>query len=195
MILTPTQTRDTVDSIARIQLADGMIPWFPGGHCDPWNHVEAAMALTLGGRIAEAERAYGWLAATQHPNGAWFNYYLDGAIEDYRLDTNVIAYVATGVWQHFLMTRDHAFLTAMWPVVERAVEFVLHLQQPGGEVLWSIEPDGVTPGLYALLTGSSSIYHSLRCAIAIAEHLAHERPEWELAAGNLATAVAHKPDR
>ena len=27
----------------------GMIPWFPGGHADPWNHVEAAMALDLGG--------------------------------------------------------------------------------------------------------------------------------------------------
>ena len=193
--LRPIEVAATVDSIAAWQLADGMIPWFPGGHCDPWNHVEAAMALTLGGRVAEAERAYGWLAATQHPSGAWFNYYLDGAIEDYRLDTNVIAYVATGVWQHYLVTRDHSFLTAMWPVVERAVEFVLRLQQPGGEVLWSIEPDGVTPGQFALLTGSSSIYHSLRCAIAIAEHLGHERPEWELAAGNLATAVAFKEER
>src|SRR5207248_213586 len=78
MILSPSETAATVDSIARIQLHDGMIPWFPGGHCDPWNHVEAAMALTLGGRVAEAERAYGWLAATQHPSGAWFNYYLVG---------------------------------------------------------------------------------------------------------------------
>ena len=33
-----------------VQLADGMIPWFPGGHADPWNHVEAAMALTVGGQ-------------------------------------------------------------------------------------------------------------------------------------------------
>ena len=27
-------------SIAEVQLHDGMIPWFEGGHCDPWNHVE-----------------------------------------------------------------------------------------------------------------------------------------------------------
>ena len=26
-----------------------MIPWFPGGHCDPWNHVECAMALDVVG--------------------------------------------------------------------------------------------------------------------------------------------------
>ncbi len=35
----------TASTIAKWQLPNGMIPWFPGGHCDPWNHVEAAMAL------------------------------------------------------------------------------------------------------------------------------------------------------
>jgi hypothetical protein len=41
--------RRTADSIAEVQLPDGMIPWFPGGHADPWNHVEAAMALAVTG--------------------------------------------------------------------------------------------------------------------------------------------------
>ncbi|MEY3595034.1 MAG: hypothetical protein RL576_448, partial [Actinomycetota bacterium] len=35
----------TAESIARLQLPSGMIPWNAGGHCDPWNHVETAMAL------------------------------------------------------------------------------------------------------------------------------------------------------
>ena len=39
-------------------------------------------------------------------------------------------------------------------------------------------------------TGSSSVHASLRCAIAIAEHLGHERPDWELSLGSLAIAVA-----
>ena len=56
-IVTTRELRQTVDAIAEWQLPSGMIPWFPGGHADPWNHVEAAMALTLGGRHAEAERA------------------------------------------------------------------------------------------------------------------------------------------
>ncbi len=47
----------TVDAIAEIQLPDGNIPWTPGEHTDPWNLVEAAMALDLGHRYAEAERA------------------------------------------------------------------------------------------------------------------------------------------
>jgi hypothetical protein len=82
----------------------------------------------------------------------------------------------------------------MWPVVDRAMGFVLRLQQPGGQILWSIEPDGVTPGRFALLTGSSSVLHSLRAGVAVAERLGRERPEWELAAGQLAHAIAHRPE-
>ena len=54
-IVTAAEIQGTVDAIADWQLPSGMIPWTPGGHADPWNHVEAAMALTVGGRIAEAE--------------------------------------------------------------------------------------------------------------------------------------------
>ena len=51
-VLTAAEVAATVDTIAAVQLPTGMIPWFPGGHADPWNHVEAAMALALGGRRA-----------------------------------------------------------------------------------------------------------------------------------------------
>ena len=54
-IITATEVQATVDAIAEWQLPSGMVPWVPGGHADPWNHVEAAMALALGGRISEAE--------------------------------------------------------------------------------------------------------------------------------------------
>ena len=74
-ILSAQQVRDTVDHIAEWQLPNGMIPWFPGGHADPWNHVEAAMALLTAGRRAEAERAYQWLCDNQRNDGGWHNYY------------------------------------------------------------------------------------------------------------------------
>ena len=183
----------TVDSIAAVQLADGMIPWFPGGHADPWNHVEAAMALDAGGRREEAERAYGWLKASQRPDGAWHRYHLPGgAVEDANLDANVSAYSATGTWHHFLLTGDVGFLEEMWAVVEAAVEFVLGLQRPGGEIVWARHADG-RPWPFALLSSSSSIAKSLRCALAVAERLGHERPRWEESASALAGAVAHRP--
>ena len=192
-LLTSDEMAETAATIADVQLPSGMIPWFPGGHADPWNHVEAAMALSLTGFWKEAERAFDWLASTQHFDGSWCMYYLAEGVEEPRRDPNVCAYVASGTWYHYLVTGDRAFLASMWPVVERAVSFALRLQQPGGEFLWSIDPDG-TPGRYALLTGSSSAYFSLRCAIAIAEALGCERPDWELAAGRAAHAVAYRPD-
>jgi hypothetical protein len=179
--------------IASQQLSTGMIPWYPGGHADPWNHTEAAMALTVTGHIAEAEAAYGWLASTQLVDGSWCLYHLAEGIEEPRRDPNVCAYVATGLWWHFLETGDEQLLRRMWPVVDAAIAFVLDLQTAGGEILWNRDVDG-RPGTFALLTGNASMCHSLRCAVAIAEELGHERPEWELAAVRVAAALAHRPE-
>jgi hypothetical protein len=182
----------TVDTIAAVQQPDGMIPWYPGGHADPWNHVEAAMALDTGGRRAEADAAYEWLAMTQRPDGAWHQYYRAGRVEETTLDANVTAYVATGVWHHFLATDDTGFLETMWPVVEAAMGFVLDLQTPRGEIIWARHADG-TPWSFALLTASSSTYASLHCALAVAGRLGRARPDWELAADALGRAIAHEP--
>ena len=187
------QVLATAQSIVALQRPDGMIPWFPGGHCDPWNHVEAAMALTAVGLDDEADRAYQWLVDTQLPDGSWFNYYLTTGIKDPRLDTNVCAYLATGAWHRFISTGEVEGLEKLWPTVEAGIDFVLMWQRLDGSIRWSLDPSGFLEE-YALLTGSSSIYHSLRCAIACAERLGRDKPDWELAAGQLAHAVAHEPD-
>jgi hypothetical protein len=191
--LDPSEIAATTDWIASVQLANGMIPWYPDGHADPWNHVEAAMALLLGGRRAEATAALQWLVGNQHPDGSWCHYYLADEIEETRRDPNVSAYIATGAWWYHLYTGDEGVLDDLWPAIERAVGFVLSLQQPHGEILWSLDADG-TPGRFALLTSSSSIHHSLRCALAVANRLGLSRPDWELAAGRLARAIAGRPD-
>jgi hypothetical protein len=191
-ILSAAEVLATAQSIADVQRPNGMIPWFEGGHCDPWNHVEAAMALTVCGFSAEAEQAYLWLADTQMSGGSWFNYYLAEGVKDSRLDTNVCAYIAAGLWHHHLVTGELELLRRLWGVVEHALDFVLRWQDPDGSVRWSLDSAG-RPEAYALLTGSSSIYHSLRCGVAAAEILGKDRPDWELAAGRLGHAVAHHP--
>ena len=190
-ILTAAQLDETVTAIAGTQLPDGNIPWTPGGHTDPWNLVEAAMAMDLGGRHAEAERAYAWLQRMQNPDASWHAYYVGNEIKDPTLDTNVACYVATGIWQHYLCTDDTAFLREHWPMVERTIDYALAYQTETGEIAWRADD----PADGALLTGSSSIHLSLRCAIAIAERLGHERPDWELSLGALAIALAHRPER
>ncbi len=189
-ILTADELAETAQSIADQQQRNGMILWSTGGHCDPWNHVEAAMALAICGRFDEVERAYDWLEATQLGNGSWFNYYLANSVKDPRLDTNVVAYVAAGVWHHYLVSGDLSILERRFKMVERAIDFVLRYQQPDGSIRWSLDQRGFQE-TYALLTGSSSIYHSLRCAVAIAEKLERPNLRWELSTGRLGHAVAH----
>ena len=46
-----------------------------------------------------------------------------------------------------------------------------------------------------LLTGCSSMYHALRCALALADDRGEPQPDWELAAATLGHAVAAHPER
>ncbi len=176
-LLTTTQIEQTADAIAEWQLPSGMIPWVPGGHSDPWNHVEAAMALATAGRIDDAERAYEWLRGLQHDDGSWHQYYTEDGVEEDKFDANVIAYIATGVWHHYLTTKDRGFAETMYPIVERALDWVFELQLPRGEILWARHADG-TPWSFALLTGSSSIYHSARCALGLSHVVGVDRSDW-----------------
>jgi hypothetical protein len=193
-VLSAAELEQSAESIASLQLPSGMVPWFAGGHCDPWNHVETAMALDVAGLHAQAERAYEWLVDMQRDDGSWWNYYLaDGSVEEAKLDTNVCAYIATGVWHHWLCTWDRAFVDHLWPTVQRAVEWVLGMRKPDDTVLWARTEDD-RPWDYALLTGSSSIAHSLRSAANLATLINEPKPRWSTAADRLAHMVATRPD-
>jgi hypothetical protein len=200
-VLSADEAQHSAESIAALQHPTGMIPWYPGGHCDPWNHVETAMALSLAGFIDEAERAYLWLMQMQRPDGSWFNYYVADAgtrrladieVEDAKLDTNVCAYIAVGVWHHWLLTGDRGFVEELWPAVVRAMDWVLSLQTERGEIIWAREADS-RPWDYALLTGSSSIWHSLGYALRLAELVDADRPRWRLAHAALGRVLRGLP--
>ena len=192
-LLTSAEVAATADAIEACQQPDGLILWFDGGHADPWNHVEAAMALASAGRHAAAERAYDWLAANQHPAGSWHNYYTAHGTKDAKVDTNCCAYVAVGVWHQWLATGNRGFAEAMWPTVARALDFVTGLRTASGHIPWAVHANG-TPWPYALLTGSSSIVQSLRCGLALAGLLGHERPEWQRVAQRTVYQIRHQPE-
>ena len=185
----------TAESIAALQISSGMIEWFPGGHTDPWNHVEAAMALSCTGRFGEAEAAYQWLADIQATNGSWHNYYVADGVEDDKIDTNTVAYIATGIWHHWLASGNRQFVDRFYNTVAQAIEFVLSLQTNRGEVIWARRPDA-TPWSYALVTGSSSISHSLGCAVNLANLVGDQsRSEvWVRARQRLVDVIANQPE-
>jgi hypothetical protein len=170
------------------QLESGEIPWHTGGKTDPWDHVEAAMGLGVAGHIQEARRAFAWLKACQLEDGSWYAAYRDGRPEDRTRDANQSAYIAVGVYHHYLLTEDLGFLEACWPTVARAMDFALGLQAAGGEIQWAISPEGRVDPM-ALLTGSSSVLMSVRCALATAEQLGIRRRDWQAAAARLAYAI------
>lgn len=184
-----------VDSILHTQLPSGEIPWSPGNHADPWDHVEAAMGLSVGGAPEAAERAYRWLASMQLDDGSWWASYRNGVADNcQRRESNFVAYVATGVWHHYLVSKNREFLLEMWPVVQAAMGFVLSLQSEHGEIDWAVDARGNALG-DALITGCSSIYKSLECAHNIAVTLQFPRPEWPLARERLGDALRNRPER
>ena len=187
--------RYTAEYIARVQTPDGAIPWFPGGILDPWDHVEAAMGLSVAGRLAEAEAAYQWLGRMQRADGAWFaGYRCDKVVDGTRAETNFVAYVATGVWHHYLISGDRRFLAKHWDTVRRAIDFVLTLQAPTGEIYWALDTrTGVNKD--ALVTGCSSIYKSLECAALVAETLGEDSSRYRAARAALGHALRDRQDR
>jgi hypothetical protein len=182
----------TAHSIAAAQEPSGAITW-PDGHVDVWDHIECAMALSACGLTGPARSAYGWLRRTQRDDGSWPRKIAGGAIADPAAESNHAAYVAVGVWHELKVTGDDAFAASMWPTVRRAIEWVLGMQAPGGEIAWERDSRGRAAD-FALLTGCSSIHQSLRCAVALAEHMGDPQPDWELAADQLAHAVACHPE-
>jgi hypothetical protein len=191
-ILDAAQVRETAAAIARVQQPDGGIPWAVGEHIDAWNHVEAAMGLLVGGQPAAAEAAYDWCMANQRADGSWPMKIIGDQVEDPSGDTNMSAYLAVGVWHHWLLRGDDAFVRRFWPVVRAGLDFVAAMQLPFGGIAWSRQADGKV-NAEGLLAGSSSIYHSFRAGLALARLLDDPQPGWELAAGRLRHALeAHR---
>lgn len=192
-VLSESDVLATGASIASMQEADGGVPWTVGEHVDVWNHVEAAMALQVAGQVEASHRAYDWCLATQRPDGSWPIKLVAGTIEDDGAETNMSAYLAVGVWHHWLVRRDLRFVHRHWSAVQRALDWVVSMQLGWGGIAWRRRADGGIDA-DALLAGSSSMYHALKAGVALADLLESPQPEWELAAGRLRHAVRRHPD-
>ncbi|MEE8336835.1 MAG: prenyltransferase/squalene oxidase repeat-containing protein [Dehalococcoidia bacterium] len=186
----------TVDAavafIASHQRADGSIPEAPDGRLDPWDHVECAMALDIGGRSAGAERAYRWLQQAQSSDGSIWAAYRDGEPHDLTKDTNLSSYLAVGLWHHYLLTQDEAFARELWPAARRAIDFVFEMQADFGGIYWARdEHDNVWDD--CLVAGSSCVRAAIVCAERLAELLGEpDAARWRERRGLLEVALRER---
>ena len=185
-------TEAIAELIAQTQLDSGEIPWCPGQKTDPWDHIEAAMGLSIGGFTQQACRAFEWFARMQLEDGSCYSAYQQGVPEDKTRETNLSSYIAVGVYHYYLITRDDTTLKEMWPCISAAIDFVLSLQTDEGEIYWALNPEGNVDPM-ALLTGCSSIYMSIKCALAIAKILGYRKPLWKAGMNRLENAIKFKP--
>ena len=183
----------TSEFILSVQKPDGEIPWSKGGKTDPWDHVESAMGLSVAGYLREAESAYDWLASNQLKDGSWWSAIRNGIPEDTTRETNMSSYIAVGVFHHYLITDNLAFVKRLWPTVKAGIDYAVGLQAHTGEIYWAKNREGVVDPM-ALLTGSSSVYMSLKCALAIAALLGKRQPDWDRALKKFGEAIRNKPD-
>lgn len=193
-----TQLEHCAEYIAQTQQADGAIPWFSQGKLDPWDHIEAAMGLTIAGHYERFKLAFQWLANKQNADGSWYAKYLgdtqDRDLDRGKIESNFVAYPATGLWHYYLVSEDLEFVQESFPVIERALNFVLKLQNTEGDIQWAISQKESLPK-DALMTACSSILRSLECGIHLATLLGKNSQSWLLAHIKLSDCLKNKPWR
>lgn len=177
-----------IEFILSLQQTSGDIPWHVGGKTDPWDLVETIMGLNIGYEFKASYQAFEWLKTMQNAEGSWYSSYINGIPEDRTCETHMAAYICVGLFHTWLLNTDTDFLESMWPVMEKAVDFAISLQTPGGEIYWAKSPEGVVDPM-SLLAGSSSIYLSLKCALSICRILGKSKPAWETAFSKLGRSI------
>ncbi|WP_461832927.1 hypothetical protein [Desulfothermus sp.] len=194
-LISKKELNETARYIAKNQYPSGAIPWFKKNILDPWDHVEAAMGLSIAGFIKQAKKAFMWMAKMQEPDGGFWPAYDDTVpLDKSRKESHHAPYLATGLYHYFLITKDIEFLYTMWEHVEAAIEFALNLQSLEGEIYWALLPENK---IYkdSLITGCSSIYKSIESAILIARKIGISKPKWIEAREELKLALTKKPHR
>lgn len=184
--------------IKSCQLPNGAIPWFENGKLDPWDHVEALIGLTISHDFCAVKKGFQWLECIQNIDGGWYSKYFedvaDNDLDRYKVETNFVAYVATGLWHYYLVSNDLLFVQSFYPCVKKAINYVLSQQHTEGDIQWAVSQAEDLPK-DALVTACASVLRSLECAIYLAELCDDKNDVWEVAYIKLAETVKNRPWR
>ncbi|SDU57688.1 prenyltransferase/squalene oxidase repeat-containing protein [Desulfobacula phenolica] len=177
-----------VTFILSLQQESGDIPWHKDGKTDPWDLIETIMGLNIGKCFDASHRAFEWLKIIQNTDGSWYSSYVNGKPEDRTCETHMAAYFSVGLFHTWLTDKNTAFVEYYWTTMEKGINYAISLQTKTGEIYWAKSPEGNVDPM-SLLAGSSSIFMSLKCALAIAGILGKKRRSWETAFDKLGNSI------
>ncbi len=177
-----------VSLILTLQRKSGDIPWHRDGKTDPWDLVETIMGLNIGNKFDASLLAFEWLKNMQNRDGSWYSSYIKGKPEDKTCETHMAAYISVGLFHTWLISKDIGVLEHYWATMEKGINYAISLQTKTGEIFWAKSPEGKVDSM-SLLTGSSSIFMSLKCALAIACILGRQQTSWERAFDKLGRSI------
>ena len=135
-VLTRPRSRETAASIAAMQEPDGRDPWTAASTPTSGTTSRPPWRWSSAGSSRPPSAPTAGCARTQRHDGSW-PMSSSPAGQGPQRETNMSAYLAVGVWHHWLVRRDEAFVRGMWPVVRRALDSVVGLQLPFGGIAWS----------------------------------------------------------
>ncbi len=184
-----TMNIDSVISfILNLQKDSGDIPWHKDGKTDPWDLVETIMGLNIGKKFEASHLALEWLKSMQNNDGSWYSSYINGKPEDKTRETHMAAYISVGLFHTWLCSKDTKLLEYHWPTMEKGINYAISLQTKTGEIFWAKSPEGIVDPM-SLLTGASSVFMSLKCALAVADILGRKKTSWEIAFDQLGSSL------
>ncbi len=163
------------------------------GYCWGRDAAYIATALLQAGYTAQSEAFYAWMLTAQDEDGKWdHRHWLNGTVApSWGYQADETASVVWGMWRHFQVTRDAAFLRRVYPAMQRAANHLLAtLDVESGLPRESID---LWEERFAQHTYSSAAVHAaLLCAVEASCEVAGDkvsRNAWREAAERIGRSI------
>lgn len=105
-----------------------------GGYGYCWGRDAAYIATAIGqaGFAKVSERFYDWALRAQDEDGGFAQrHFMDGSLApSWGLQIDETASVVWGMWQHYRLTGDRAFLARVWGAMQRGADFLAAFVDP-----------------------------------------------------------------
>lgn len=152
-----------------------------------------AMALDAAGDHTYAKKFYEWCMQVQDHSGCWLQcYWPDGKRAIDNLEMDEVGSPIFGLYYHYLLTNDEAFMLKTWPMTQRAALFLTgNIAQDGlmnpSYDLWE---ERWGRHIYSNAAASAGLISASRIAKIVGEPASAER--WANAADNIKKIIFKK---